>query len=107
MNRVQLQGRAPTLRDQQRAGMPKNSYGLSVDFAALRELVNSRQFVGPPVPLSLRPDMQPDVKHERECSRYWQLVADINRYGRCEFKKHGTPFVGDVFGFGQSIEVNQ
>jgi len=107
MNRVKLQGRAPTLRDQQRAGMPKNSYGSSVDFAELRELVNSRQFVGPPVPLWLRSDMQSDVKAERERSRYWQLVADLKRFGRCEFSNHGTPFLGDAFGYGQSIEVNQ
>lgn len=101
-----LQGRAPTLRDQQRAGMARSSNGYSaVDFNELRDVINSRQFVGPPTPLWLRPEFQPDVKADRDRTRYWKLVADFDRYGYCEFKQHGTPFVGDAFGYGQPTEV--
>lgn len=100
-----LPGRVPTLRDQQRAGMAR-TYA-PVDFNELREVIDSRQFVGPPTPLSLRRELQPEIRTERERSRHWQLVADFDRYGYCEFKNHGTPFVGDAFGFGQSIEVYQ
>ncbi|NMY53442.1 hypothetical protein [Pseudomonas sp. WS 5011] len=106
MNRVKLQGRAPTLRDQQRAATSRSTNYGAVDFNQLRETLDARQFVGPPMPLWLRPDFQPDVSFDRATRRHWQLVADFNRYGYCEFKQHGTPFVGDAFGFGQSTEVH-
>ena len=103
-----LPGRVPTLRDQQRAGMARASNGYAVvDFNELREVIDSRQFVGPPTPLSLRRELQPEIRTERQAARHWQLVAEFNRYGYCEFKNYGTPFVGDAFGFGQSIEVYQ
>ncbi|MNF98040.1 hypothetical protein D3C84_808880 [compost metagenome] len=105
MNRVKLQGRAPTLRDQQRSATARNSSYGGVDFAALRDDLNARQFVGPPTPFWLRPEFQPDVKAQRDHTRHCQLVAEFNRYGYCEFKQRGTPFVGDAFGFGQSTEV--
>ena len=105
MNTRKLPGRVPTLRDQQRAGMAR-PYA-PVDFNELREVIDSRQFVGPPTPLSLRRELQPEIRTERQAARHWQLVAEFNRYGYCEFKNYGTPFVGDAFGFGQSIEVYQ
>lgn len=100
-----LQGRVPTLRDKQRALTSRSSSYGAVDFDALREVIDSRQFIGPETPLSLRPEFQPDVKAERESVRHWQLVAEFKRYGIPEFKQHGTPFVGDAFGHGHSIEV--
>lgn len=106
MNRVKLQGRAPTLRDQQRAVTSRTANYAPVDFGALRQTLDARQFVGPPTPLWLRPEFQPDAKTERDRSRHWQLVADFNRYSNCEVNQHGTPFVGDAFGYGQSTEVH-
>lgn len=107
MNTRKLQGRAPTIRDQQRAGMARsfNRYA-PVDFDEMREIVNSREQVGPAVPLAALSILQPDKLAERERSRHWQLVVEFNRYGFCESKKYGTPFVGDAFGYGQSNEVN-
>lgn len=107
MRKVSLQGRAPTLRDQQRAATARTtSYG-GVDFTTLRDTLNAREFVGPPLPLRMRDDFKPDVVEDRARIRHWKLVAEFNRYGYCEFKQHGTPFVGDAFGFGQStIEVH-
>lgn len=105
MNRRKLSGTAPTLRDQQRAVTSRaNNYG-TVDFQTLRSTLKGREFVGPPMPITLRADFQPDQKAERSNRLYWQMVADFNRYGYCEFKQHGTPFVGDAFGYGQSTEV--
>jgi len=105
MNRVKLQGRAPTLRDQQRSATSRSSSYDAVDWQTIRSDLNSRVFVGPPIPLWLRPEFQPDVKAQRDHTRHWQLVAEFNRYGYCEFKQRGTPFVGDAFGYGQSNEV--
>lgn len=107
MNKVKLQGRAPTLRDQQRAATSRTASYAPVDFSALRQTLDARQFVGPPTPLWLRPEFQPDVSAERATNRHWQLVAEFNRYGSSQLKQHGTPFVGDAFGYGQSTEVNQ
>jgi len=106
MNKVKLQGRALTLRDQQRASTSRTSSYSPVDFSALRQTLDARQFVGPPTPLWLRLEFQPEVSADRATRRHWQLVADFNRYGYCEFKQHGTPFVGDAFGYGQSTEVH-
>ncbi len=106
MNRVKLQGRAPTLRDQQRAVTSRSSNYGTVDFEALRQSFSAREFVGPPLPLHMRSDFQPDVVEDRTRVRHWKLVAEFDRYGYCEFKQHGTPFVGDAFGFGQSTEVH-
>lgn len=100
-----LQGRAPTLRDQQRMATSRSSSYGGVDFEALRDSLNARQFVGPPMPLWLRPEFQPDAKEDRERARYWKLVSDFDRYGYCEFKQRGTPFAGDAFGYGQPTEV--
>ncbi|GEM_PF-1628416 len=33
-----------------------------------------------------------------EARRYWNLVADFNRYGQLEYRQKGTPWVGDTFG---------
>ncbi|MGH8645750.1 MAG: hypothetical protein ACREX4_15330 [Gammaproteobacteria bacterium] len=98
-----LQGRAPSLRDQQRAllARARPSAYCAVDFDALRDDLNSRVFVGPPTPLHLMRQMQPAVAADRVQARHWQLVAEFNRYGYCEFKQRGTPFVGDAFGCGQ------
>lgn len=106
MNRVKLQGRAPTLRDQQRSAISRTSNYGSVDFNSLRQTFDSRIFVGPPCPLHMRADFKPDVVAERARARHWQLVAEFNRYGYCEFKQRGTPFVGDAFGYGQTTEVH-
>lgn len=106
MNKVKLQVRAPTLRDQQRSVTARSSSYGGVDFNSLRQTLNAREFVGPPLPLHMRADFKPDVVAERARVRHWQLVADFDRYGYCEFKQRGTPFVGDAFGFGQSIEVH-
>jgi hypothetical protein len=104
---LKLQGRAPTIRDQQRAGMARsfNRYA-SLDFEEARSIVDSRQQVGPATPLAALSILQPDKLAERERLRHWQLVAEFNRYGFCESKNYGTPFVGDAFGYGQTIEVN-
>lgn len=107
MRAVKLQGRAPTLRDQQRAATSRSSNYGTVDFDTLRESFSAREFVGPPLPLRMRADFQPEVVEDRARIRHWKLVAEFDRYGYCEFKQHGTPFVGDAFGFGQStIEVH-
>jgi hypothetical protein len=99
-----LHGRVPTIRDRQRAGMARSFNRYSpVDFDEMREIVNSREQVGPAVPLAALSILQPDKLAERERVRHWQLVAEFNRYGFCESKNYGTPFVGDAFGFGQSI----
>lgn len=96
-----LQGRAPSLRDQQRAGLARSrptTYG-TVDFDALRDDLNARVFVGPPTPVHLMPQMQRPVVEDRAERRHWQLAAEFNRFGYCEFKQRGTPFAGDAFGF--------
>lgn len=106
MNRVQLQGRAATLRDQQRAVTARSScYGV-VDFNTLRVTLNARVFVGPALPLHMRAEFKPDVVAERSRVRHWQLVAEFERYGYPELKQRGTPYVGDAFGYGQSNEVH-
>ena len=105
MRKVSLQGRAPTLRDQQRAFTSRSSNYGSVDFEALRKSFSAREFVGPPLPLHMRSDFQPDVVEERARNRHWQQAYDISRYGKSQVNQHGTPFVGDAFGYGQSTEV--
>lgn len=100
-----LQGRAPTLRDQQRAVTSRSSNYGGVDFEALRNTLDARQFVGPPTPLWLRPEFQPEVTAQRATERHWQQVSDFNRYGKFQVQQRGTPFVGDAFGYGQSTEV--
>jgi hypothetical protein len=72
-----------------------------VDWDAFRDQVNSRMFVGPPAPIEIRPEFQPD----RQAERFWRLAAEFKRYGYSEINQCGTPFVGDAFGCGQSIEV--
>lgn len=101
MNRVKLKGRAPTLRDQQRAVSSRTSNYQSVDWDSLRSEIDSRVFVGPPKPLWLRPEFQP---HERT-EGYWNFVSSFERYGSKQLQQRGTPFVGDAFGYGQSTEV--
>lgn len=106
MNRRKLSGIAPTLRDQQRAVTSRaHNYG-AVDFETLRSTLKAREFVGPPMPITLRSDFQPDQKAERSSRLYWQMVADMRRFEYCELSQTGTPFVGDAFGFGQSTEVH-
>lgn len=100
MNTRKLQGRAPTLRDHHRAIATFSANYGAVDFDGLRDTLNARQFVGPPTPLHLRRELQPDVLTERERNRYWQLVAEFNRYGQALLKQRGTPFAGDAFGYG-------
>lgn len=75
-----------------------NHYG-AVDWDALRSSVNARVFVGPPAPLAIRPEFQPD----RQAERYWRLVADFKRYAYTDFSETGTPFVGDAFGYSQEV----
>jgi len=94
MERIQLKGRAPTIRDTQRAAMSRFTTISVTDFDDLRERINSRQFVGPATPLSLRQEFS----HDAESARYWRMAADIQRYGYCEKRASGTPWVGDVFG---------
>jgi hypothetical protein len=106
MNKIKLQGRAPTLRDQQRAATSRPASYAGADFATLRQTLNAREFVGPPLPVHMRPEFKPDAVADRARFRHWQLVAEFNRYGYCEFKQRGTPFVGDAFGYGQSTEVH-
>lgn len=105
MRKVSLQGRAPTLRDQQRAATSRTASYAPVDFSALRQTLDARQFVGPPTPLWLRPEFQPEVVADRAVTHHWQQVDDISRYGKTQVKQYGTPFVGDAFGYGQSTEV--
>ena len=87
MNRILLQGRAPTLRDQHRVNFARPGRYSVVDFDSLRVDINSRVFVGPPTPLEFRPQFSPDA----ESKRYWRLVDDFQRYGYCEVELHGTP----------------
>ena len=95
-----LQGRVPTLRDQQRARMiAHRTVSVTSDFELFRENFNSRLFVGPPTPLHLMRQMQPTVIEDRVERRYWQMAADFARFGYCEFNQRGTPFAGDAFGF--------
>ena len=101
MNRVKLQGRALTLRDQQRAAVSRSSNYGTVDFDSLRQTLDSRLFVGPPKPFWLRPEFQPDERTEG----YWAFCSNFDRYGKSQVKQRGTPFVGDAFGYGQSTEV--
>lgn len=105
MNTRKLQGRAPTLRDQQRTSFARPSNYGTVDFESLRDELKSRMFVGPQQPIQQRAEFQPDVVSDRANARHWQLVAEFQRYGYCELNQHGTPFVGDAFGYGQITEV--
>lgn len=78
-----------------------NAYA-PVDWDALRQSVNARVFVGPPAPIAVRKEFQPD----RQAERYWRMVADFKRYAYTELSEIGTPFVGDAFGY-QLTEVTQ
>jgi hypothetical protein len=66
-----------------------------VDFDRLRAQLDSRQFVGPQTPISLRREFSDDA----ETARYWRMAADFKRYGYCEQRAAGTPWVGDAFGY--------
>lgn len=100
-----LQGRAPTLREQQRESFARPNTYAPVDFQSLRDDLAARMFVGPQQPIEQRAQFQPDVVSDRATARHWQLVADFKRYGYCELNQTGTPYVGDAFGYGQSTEV--
>jgi len=103
MRTVKLQGRAATLRDHHRAIAARpSSYG-NVDFEALRSTFAAREFVGPMLPAHMHRQMQPDAVADRDSRLYWKLAADFKRFGRVDFSSTGTPWVGDAFGFGQSI----
>lgn len=78
-----------------------NAYA-PVDWDGLRQSVNARVFVGPPAPIAIRPEFQPD----RQAERFWRMAADFKRYGHTDLSETGTPYVGDAFGYGQTIEVN-
>lgn len=90
MERHQLQGRAPTLRDQQRSFRSRISAHETPALPA-----SGGEFFGPPTPRHVLISRLPQ---DWETTRYWQLVAEIQRYGYCEFSAKGTPFVGDAFG---------
>jgi hypothetical protein len=94
MERIQLQGRAPTIRDQQRAFRAARVATQSADADQLRADLNARQFVGPATPVRLRREFS----DEAESARYWRLVDDLKRWGWCELNESGTPWLGDAFG---------
>lgn len=95
MERIQLQGRAPTIRDHQRAGLSRfRSPSSPVDFNKLRADFDACMFVGPPTPLRLRRELS----EEAESARYWRLVDEFQRWGWCELNEKGTPYFGDAFG---------
>lgn len=95
MDRIQLQGRVPTLRDQQKAAMARRRVDSSVDFEKLRSDLNATVFVGPSKPDSLRVEFSQDA----EAKRYWRLVNEFERYGYCEFKQLGTPSICTHMGY--------
>jgi len=37
-----------------------------------------------------------------ESVRYWNMADNFKRFGFCEFKSKGTPFVGDCFGYDEN-----
>ncbi|SDH10254.1 hypothetical protein SAMN05216588_102417 [Pseudomonas flavescens] len=87
MNRVQLQGRAPTLREQQRAALSRFSTVPTANWDALRE--RFAPFVGPYAP--------PVIDHDAETRAYWRMAHQFERFGRLipEESFTGVPFCGD------------
>lgn len=62
MERIQLQGRALTIRDHQRAGLSRfRSPSSPVDFNKLRADFDACMFVGPPTPLRLRRELSDEA----------------------------------------------
>lgn len=94
MNTVKLSSRIPTRREQAKAAFARPAPEV-VDWERLKSELNARQFVGPATPISLRHEFS----HEAESVRFWNMADNIRRYGRVEQSAHGTPFVGDAFGF--------
>lgn len=95
MDRIQLKGRVPTLRDQQKAFTSSRRVASKVDFEKLRSDLNATVFVGPSKPDSLRVEFSQDA----ESKRYWRLVNEFERYGHCEFKQLGTPSICAHMGY--------
>lgn len=75
------------------------SHYMPVDWEGLRANLNARVFVGPPAPVAVCKEFQPD----RQAERYWRLVADFKRYAYTELSEIGTPFVGDAFGYQSEV----
>lgn len=95
MHSIQLKGRAPTLRDQQKAAMASLRVPSVVDFEKLRADLNAKVFVGPPKPDFLRVEFS----HDAEFKRYWNLVDQFNRYGHCELECEGTLSMASWMGY--------
>ncbi len=98
MNRVKLQGRVPTLRDQQRAATTRKVAPPVLDAAAFGE------FVGPPTPRHILISRLPA---SWENTRHWRVADDLKRYGRVDQSKTSAPYLGDVFGYGQPPQEDQ
>lgn len=93
MNRVKLQGRAPTLRDQQRALTTRKVAPAALDAAAF-----GGEFFGPPTPRHILISRLPS---DWETTRHWRVAADLKRFGQVEQSQTSAPYLGDVFGYGQ------
>lgn len=93
MNIRKLQGRAPTLRDQQRAATTRKVAPSALDPAAF-----GPEFVGPPTPRHILISLLPA---DWKTTRHWRVAADLKRFGRVEQSQTSAPYVGDAFGYGQ------
>lgn len=93
MNRVKLQGRVPTARDQMRAATARK-----VALADLDSSVFGGEFFGPPTPRHILISRLPA---DWESSRHWRVADELKRYGVTEHSNSSAPYLGDVFGYGQ------
>lgn len=95
MQRIQLSGRAVTLRDQQRSNMSSRHLYAPVDFGVLRDELDSRRASSPHSSIDLIANLPPDS----DSLRYWRLAEEFLKYGYCEFKSQGTPSICAHMGY--------
>lgn len=99
MNTRKLKGRAPTLRDQLRAGTARKVAPSTLDASAF-----GPQFLGPPTPRHILISRLPQGW---ETTRHWHVADDLKRYGRVDHSQSSAPYLGDVFGYGQPTQEVQ
>lgn len=94
MNRLKLQGRVATPRDQLRAATTRKIAPAALDPAAF-----GGEFVGPPTPRHILLSRLPSCW---EITRHWRVAADLKRFGQVEQSQTSAPYLGDAFGYGQT-----
>lgn len=83
--------------------MPMQQQGASLGYQQRRNTMASLRasIVSNPAlrDIPAAPPVAVESRDDRATRRYWEQVADLERYGRSDFHQEGTPFVGDAFGF--------